>query len=584
MKHCRLVVLTVSFLAGCGAGGGGNFAGTTGYPCGSNEDCASGFCLPFQDGYCSSDCSQDPCAAGEVCKSVQGSQVCLAPCGGPGECRIGYQCYQGVCQPGCVAPADCSQGFACSNGQCEPLPGKAVGEKCAKNEECSSRLCDLASRTCRFACKAEGECGPGETCYLNPVDKNGDSNTDGISPVCIKRRGGKPMLSACAADKDCDQGQCLLGNCVVLCSGACSGPLPLGCATMYAQLDYGAPTVTACLPKTGSITYDLGDQGGGSIGVPSTAQSFSVFVEARNQDLNYYAGVAQLDDPRGNTIYRPARDYRDMPIRYIPSPGTSMMLVSNSPVEAPFRTGLYNLMTFVQTPQGQASPSRTRVRIKLGDGPQKSGHLPLQIFFTNLAGSCAPTLKAGAAKAQLAQFEQQIRTIFAQASLTLDAIEYYDVPSVPSTFYHDGRDDDELANVLKKGTAGGKPDALQVVIVKRITGGQGGNFEVLGVAGGIPASLGIPGTPHSGATVSLSSLCGDPRDRTQRVFSSTVAHELGHTLGLFHNVEQDRSEDNLGDNDGDGERNLMYWVEQSSVNRLTPQQAQVILANPAVAP
>ena len=122
---------------------------------------------------------------------------------------------------------------------------------------------------------------------------------------------------------------------------------------------------------------------------------------------------------------------------------------------------------------------------------------------------------------------------------------------------------------------------LELVILRSITNSGGQAFEVLGVAGGIPAINGIPGTVHSGATVSISSLC---MDGTQKQFAFTAAHELGHTLGLYHSTEQNGTKDQMTDNDSDGSSNLMYWSEASAQGKLSPQQQAVMLVNPVVRP
>jgi hypothetical protein len=79
--------------------------------------------------------------------------------------------------------------------------------------------------------------------------------------------------------------------------------------------------------------------------------------------------------------------------------------------------------------------------------------------------------------------------------------------------------------------------------------------------------------------ISLNALC----EGGQNAFAITAAHELGHSMGLFHNVEQSGATDSITDDDTDGTNNLMYWLEQSPTQtHLSPQQGQVLLGNPAV--
>jgi hypothetical protein len=216
------------------------------------------------------------------------------------------------------------------------------------------------------------------------------------------------------------------------------------------------------------------------------------------------------------------------------------------------------------------------VRIKLGDAPPTAGTIPLHVFVTDLSGGCQSFTAANAAQ-HLAGFLAEFKQIYQQANLTIDPVQFFD-SNAANTFTQPTMGMNlELDALLKQATAGDTPDVLELVLVKKISGGMPG-FEVLGVAGGIPGSTGIPGTVHSGATASLANLCMDP---SGAMLAETSAHELGHSMGLWHNYEQDGTTDPLTDTRADKQSNLMYW-EETSGRHLTPQQTQVILANPAV--
>jgi hypothetical protein len=88
-------------------------------------DCLDGeICLPeqfgFINGYCTSDCGQDPCAAGSTCIPVGGpTRLCLKNCRTNADCRVGegYRCQMAgagrmVCVPG-GGPTGLRDGQAC---------------------------------------------------------------------------------------------------------------------------------------------------------------------------------------------------------------------------------------------------------------------------------------------------------------------------------------------------------------------------------------------------------------------------------------------------------------------------------------
>lgn len=555
----------------------------TGDPCDGPAACAGGLCLqsPFAAGYCSADCSGNACPDGELCRPIGDAVVCLRPCAAKSDCRAGYQCENGACFPACAADSDCPRGTGCAAGECTPLPGNPPGAACAADDECASRDCEPTTRTCRVPCTRDDACPANQTCFPNPVDSDGNGATDALHPICVDRRAGASAPgSPCGKHAECERGACELGRCTLVCAGAGNCGAAETCTGLFAATDEGAAKFRGCLPKQGLIDFNMGVNGDPLLGVPENAVSLSLFVAEKAMNTSYYAGVASLDDAMGS-LYNVRTDFYSNPLRYQPSEGTSLIVISSSPNVALRPGTLYTFNPFAQTQSGQNSDYRLRALVKLAEAPPTSGHATLHVFITNLAGGCK-VFNAGSAAATLAPWEQKMREIFAGAAITLDEIRYEDVTAPSAIQVKEGAPSPELNNVLKTATQGDTPGNLELVILRRIDAAnvqQG--FEILGIAGGIPASSGIPGTPHSGAVVSLTSLCAD---KTQFQFALTAAHELGHTLGLYHNVEQDGRRDQMTDNDADGTSNLMYWAENGGLKqtRISPQQSAALRANPAI--
>lgn len=142
---------------------------------------------------------------------------------------------------------------------------------------------------------------------------------------------------------------------------------------------------------------------------------------------------------------------------------------------------------------------------------------------------------------------------------------------------------------LFKLSAGAGNSALDVFFVADITGAQGGS--VGGLAGGTPVPFGMHGTGASGLAIATDPWADDPE-----LLGRTLAHELGHALGLFHTVERngqvfdplpdtpacersrDRDANGLDANDceGAGADNLMFPTANATASQLTPDQAAVL--------
>ncbi len=126
-----------------------------GKACGSNAQCASGFCALEVSSTCGA-CAPPP-AAGTACLK--------------GQCAEGMDCVSGLCQvPGrlgdaCSTSKPCGASFSCFGGKCV-TPGKG-GEACDASQisakDCSvidGLYCDPSTSLCKFYALAK----PGESC------------------------------------------------------------------------------------------------------------------------------------------------------------------------------------------------------------------------------------------------------------------------------------------------------------------------------------------------------------------------------------------------------------------------------------
>ncbi|MBI5814633.1 MAG: hypothetical protein HZB29_03385 [Nitrospinae bacterium] len=131
------------------------------------------------------------------------------------------------------------------------------------------------------------------------------------------------------------------------------------------------------------------------------------------------------------------------------------------------------------------------------------------------------------------------------------------------------------------------------------------NLGVLGIAGGIPGPPLVQGTEHSGVVVNTMGGMSRMSSADLIMQGATMAHELGHFMGLFHTTESDGTwfdpisdtpecPASVYDTDGDGQvsaaecqstdgANLMFWASATFVQEaLSAAQKSVVSFFPAV--
>ena len=204
--------------------------------------------------------------------------------------------------------------------------------------------------------------------------------------------------------------------------------------------------------------------------------------------------------------------------------------------------------------------------------------LPLNLILTGAAGLTPDTAPAHPEfQAALAELRKRL----ALAGLEVAPIRMFaGDPKSGFVLTRSGPDNDLDALFA---SATGLPEGLNLFVVETIyassgNGGPPGLDLLLGLSGGIPGVHAAPGSPRAGIAVAA-----DVDDPLR--FGRTMAHEIGHYLGLFHTTEAKDGEgdavaDPLPDTPAPDPSNLMHWTVGNATVALRHEQIQVLLRSP----
>jgi hypothetical protein len=653
------VVLIVPLVALVGCGKPDPSGAANGNACAEDTECQSAWCQTdpeFTDGYCSSQCDEENgCLDGSTCQSWRSTDYCLASCAEDTDCRDGYvcdyescrppcttdqvcqstdkclqghckaactsdddcdstkRCQDGKCVPPCKVDADCLPGYSCDTGtgKCKAKPGKVMGAACTASSQCATGYCLPTRKICSVKCKGSANCPSKYVCGLEKLDTDGNGLYDSAEADCVPVKGTAAAGALCDKDADCASAHCYDGFCMEGCT-ADSDCGSLQCLQVHLVLGGAIGKYKGCLPKQGVSTMTLGtglttgDVGG--VDIPSTASSFVLMTSVNS--TTEVGAVEKILDPNNTLVSEVADlcDYYSVPNRYTPDEQIASLFVPITP-SVKLVPGVY---TYTVGASDWSLPITVKLRLKLGTA--QKGSFAINWIFADLSSTCiSGTLKASTAASNtwMTKLRNNLTSTLKSFGLSITKETYKDLSDsqLDNITLEDSGYSTDLQKILSKskGTTG---SAINIYIVRKITGSVSSGGIILGYSGGIPGPPGVHGTVHSGLLISAQSACFEQYGYNT---TYTVAHEMGHFLGLFHNEETEtypgyinnkvtcacpcgqyqscynsqwcRGEDPISDTDTSSS-NLMYYAAESGQtfkgNLLTSGQIRVILNNPLV--
>lgn len=469
--------------------------GSTGSSCSGNLQCNgdNATCLTnFFGGYCSQlDCNGSAeCLGGNPCLSTDpdnpdAETACFLSCESSDDCRFQYSCqdYNGV--------------NVCLEGEEDTVrnpDGADDGAECNSQIQCKGGTCIR-----------EGEAEAGEVSFPGGYCTTRDCGTseDCNGGVCVARARSTTCLAACSSDDDCRDGY----DCVDTPEGSV-------CDTIFEQV---APD-----PDDSDVAFEVqcGSSKDFTFTVPDGAEGFFVGPFTRDGQK---VTPQTLSGP-GVNLNIP-NDYSFMAINPellgslapILFPGSDMPEFQNT-----FGGGEWTL---------SVSTSSSDVCFYVIPQESVGTELGINLYFVGVPGLAAAD--AGDDR-DIDQVMQIVRTIYSKMGITARVANYIEASQAVTDSYSIVRDFNDIFDLVATSSPPGSSTSDQLTVNVFLIN----DFNIseapglLGVSSGIPGMAGLHGNSGAGLVFSTASLGEDNQQLGQ-----TMAHEIGHFLGLRHTTE-----------------------------------------------
>lgn len=426
---------------------------------------------------------------------------------------------------------------------------------------CCTAACDGATAELQGAsCESDQAC---ETLVCAADLVHAKTDLDPMPLHCAEALGAREPGESCARAEECDHGLCLLaGACASACRDEhdCSGTQR--CQRVYLRVDgERLATATACvdhanLPTGSRIetrTLPAAVSGGTDQLTLPAFESQTLYVVEHLDDMSWPVPASlsrcrpplcalelRMQDDAARVLF--ARDQLSEDAQGPDNPIAQGSHVNPLPVWVPNSTRVTAEPRAYQL-EVESSQKGT-VRITSLARAEQGRRLDLNLYYVGAAelqpeGTRGPPLLEAAL--------EEVERIFAPAEIFLGEVRQLSVPgALPERGSEAAQGElsagfaqllsryqvlPEFPELLRL-SAGAANSALDVFFVADIQSTTGA--DVGGIAGGTPVAFGMHGGPGSGIAIASDMFVVPGRARE---LGRTLAHEIGHALGLFHTTE-----------------------------------------------
>ena len=258
--------------------------------------------------------------------------------------------------------------------------------------------------------------------------------------------------------------------------------------------------------------------------------------------------------------------------------GASTTIAPNRPT-AVIQPGLHRISVVGWVDGLSADEASVRVVAKTGDALPDTGVVDLNFYLTGAQGWNSETVQTDS---YFAACIARVNEVYGEIGLSVGAITFHDIdPTFATISIEDG--EMGLENLVSQSTLD-TASGINIFFVDEILTGDADYPSIPGVSASVPNPPYLPGTVASGVAVALNGpLSVAPANRflDPPAIGQTIAHELGHALGLFHTSEYDLVSHDIYDDTPENDHGLLMHADGTG-DVISPQQREAIFANPII--
>ena len=483
-----------------GAGGDQPVSGAIGSSCTDDPQCTNGLCLTnFPSGYCSQLCSADAdCPSGSHCEQVGSQSFCYRDCQDSASCRSGYECSTAeLAAPSCV-PSD---GTVVKNPN-----GANDGESCVSDINCKGGVC-----------LKEAAGHPGGYCTTLNCDNDSECN----GGICTVGAANTFCRTACSDTASCRSGyECITTELTSGTGATCQAPAGTTPAPTVGGDDVAIKEVTCS--SGGQLSFNVSDGATGFYIAPFSSEGRAIAPTRLTGDN----GV-NLDIQNDYDFYRLNEQFL-ISITPLLFPGSDQARFEGA------RDNWGGNYTLDVNGSGEICGY-------IIESPSEGQVIDVNFYLVGVPGVDAGNpLSNGNFSTML----DSVKTIFGNAGVSVGTTRFPQLSSSDVQKYSVIRDFNDVFRLtaLSEDPGPTANERLSVNVFLILDFAIPEVPGLLGISPGVPGASGVHRTTGAGLVFSSVNLNDSPSDLGQ-----TMAHEIGHFLGLRHTSEHGGGGDPISD-------------------------------------